>query len=266
VIDVLKKTVIKFLGDVSWGTHVCLFYDTKVDLLDTLVPYFKGGLEKKEFCVWAISKPLTNEDAINALRRGIPNFDRFLMNRSIEILSGHQWYREKDQFDSKRIASSWNEKLRSALASGYKAMRVSGNAFWLGTKQWSDFCVYERDFEASIVGKPMSALYTYPLASSQPADIMEVCSTHQFAIARRKSDWEFINPVKPQALTYSLTPRALEVMTLAARGKTAGEIAQILHISKRTVDEHVQTIIRKLGAENRTHAIAIAVQNHIVKV
>jgi LuxR family quorum sensing-dependent transcriptional regulator len=53
---------------------------------------------------------------------------------------------------------------------------------------------------------------------------------------------------------------------LAARGETAGDIAQILHISKRTVDEHVQTIIRKLGAVNRTHAIAIAVQNHIVKV
>lgn len=258
--------VIKFLGDVSWGTHGCLFYDTKDDLLETVVPYFKGGLERNEFCVWAVSGPLTEEGAIIALRQGVPSFDRFLADRSMEILSGREWYLEGDRFDLKRIASRWNEKLRSALAKGYKAMRVSGNALWLGTKHWNDFCAHERDFEASIVGQPVSALCTYPLASSQPADILEACSTHQFAIARRKGDWEFINPVKPQALTHSMTPRVLEVMTLAARGKTAGEIAQILHISKRTVDEHVQTIIRKLGAENRAHAIAIAVQNHIVKV
>jgi DNA-binding CsgD family transcriptional regulator len=259
--------IIKFLGDVSWGTHVCLFYDTKDDLLDAVVPYFKGGLERNEFCVWAVSEPLTEEDAIVALRQGVPSFDRFLANRSIEILSGREWYFEGDRFDLKKIISGWSEKLRSASAKGYKAMRVSGNALWSGTKHWNDSCVYEREFDAAIVGQPVIALCTYPLATSQPADILEVWSTHQFAIAKRKGDWKFINPVKsPQAPTHSLTPRLLEVLTLAARGKTAGEIAQILHISKRTVDEHVQTIIRKLGAVNRTHAIAIALQNHFVKV
>jgi hypothetical protein len=55
-------------------------------------------------------------------------------------------------------------------------------------------------------------LCTYPLATSQPADILEVWSAHQFAIARRKGDWEFINIVKPQTLTHSLTPRMLEVL------------------------------------------------------
>jgi LuxR family quorum sensing-dependent transcriptional regulator len=51
-----------------------------------------------------------------------------------------------------------------------------------------------------------------------------------------------------------------------ARGKTAWETAQILHITTRTVNAHVGTIIRKLGAVNRTHAVAIALQNHIVEL
>jgi hypothetical protein len=55
------------LGDVSRGTHVCLFYETKDDLLETLVPYFKIGLESREFCVWVISDPVTEQDAIIAL-------------------------------------------------------------------------------------------------------------------------------------------------------------------------------------------------------
>jgi DNA-binding CsgD family transcriptional regulator len=257
----------KFLHDVSWGTHICLFYDTKDDLLDTVVPYFQSGLERNEFCVWAVSEPLTEKDAVIALRQRVPGFDRFLANRSMEILSGHRWYLEGNRFKSNGITSRWNEKLRSALTEGYKAMRVSGNALWLGTKHWNDFCTYERDFGASVVGQPISALCTYPLATSRPADILEAWSTHQFTIAKRRGDWELFNVLKTQQTpTHSLTPRMLEVLALAARGKTAGEIAQNLDISKRTVDEHVQTIIRKLGAVNRTHAIAVALQNHIVKV
>jgi DNA-binding CsgD family transcriptional regulator len=266
VTNPLKNTNLKFLGDVSWGTHVCLFYETVEDLLDTLVPYFKAGLESNEFCVWAISEPLTEDDAINALRQGVPGFDRFVAKGSIEILSSREWYLDGDRFDLQRILGGWDEKLRNALARGYDAMRVSGNAFWLDTKHWKEFCAYEHDLEESIAGQPMSVLCTYPLATSRAADVLEVSFAHQFAIARRKGHWELINAVKADALAHPLTPRELEVLTWVARGKTAHDTAQILGIAKRTVDEHVQTIIRKLGAANRTHAIAIALQNHIVKL
>jgi LuxR family quorum sensing-dependent transcriptional regulator len=44
------------------------------------------------------------------------------------------------------------------------------------------------------------------------------------------------------------------------------DIGQILNISKRTVDEHSQTAARKLGASNRTQAVAIALRDHIIEV
>ncbi len=47
----LRNTGISVVGDMPWGTHFCHFYDSKQDLLDTLVPYFKAGLDDKEFCV-----------------------------------------------------------------------------------------------------------------------------------------------------------------------------------------------------------------------
>ena len=263
--EALRKSDIKFLGDVARGTHACLFYETNEDLLDTVVPYFKAGLESKEFCLWAISEPLSEEDAIRALRRGIPGFDRYLADRSIEILPGREWYLG-DGFDLPRITGGWLEKLRGARARGYRAMRVSGNAFWLGTKHWKDFCAYERELEALIDGQPVSMLCTYPLAASRAADIMEVSFAHQFAIARRKGRWEFIDAIKAPAATPSLTPRETEVLTWVAKGKTAREIAEVLHISKRTVDEHVLTAARKLGATNRTQAVAFALQNRLVKV
>ena len=63
----------------------------------------------------------------------------------------------------------------------------------------------------------------------------------------------------------SLTAREREVLTWAAHGKTAWEIGEILAIAKRTVDEHAQTAFRKLGAVNRTQAVAIALRERLIE-
>ena len=63
----------------------------------------------------------------------------------------------------------------------------------------------------------------------------------------------------------SLTSRQCEVLTWTAAGKTAWQIGEILHISKRTVDEHTRTAARNLGALNRTHAVVMAMREHLIK-
>ena len=39
-----RKTGIEVVGEMPWGSHFCLFYETKQDLLETLVSYCKAGL------------------------------------------------------------------------------------------------------------------------------------------------------------------------------------------------------------------------------
>ena len=63
----LRKSGIDIIGDISWGTHFCQFYQTREDLMDILVPYFKAGLEKNEFCIWVTSQTLDVEEAKEAL-------------------------------------------------------------------------------------------------------------------------------------------------------------------------------------------------------
>jgi RNA polymerase sigma factor (sigma-70 family) len=53
-----------------------------------------------------------------------------------------------------------------------------------------------------------------------------------------------------------LTPRELEVLDLMAAGATNQAIAEELHITEGTVKSHVKQILRKLGAANRSQAIA----------
>jgi DNA-binding response OmpR family regulator/DNA-binding CsgD family transcriptional regulator len=55
-----------------------------------------------------------------------------------------------------------------------------------------------------------------------------------------------------------LTPREGEVLSWLSKGKTNRDIAQILGLSPRTVDKHLEQIYAKLGVENRTAAAAVA--------
>jgi LuxR family transcriptional regulator, quorum-sensing system regulator BjaR1 len=63
-----------------------------------------------------------------------------------------------------------------------------------------------------------------------------------------------------------LTRRELEILAWVAAGKTAWEIGEILNIAKRTVDEHAQAAIRRLGTTNRTHAVALAIRDHLIEL
>ena len=57
-----------------------------------------------------------------------------------------------------------------------------------------------------------------------------------------------------------LTPRETEVLSWIAKGKTNRDIAEILGMSPRTVNKHLEHIFEKLGVETRTAAAALAGQ------
>jgi LuxR family transcriptional regulator, quorum-sensing system regulator BjaR1 len=63
-----------------------------------------------------------------------------------------------------------------------------------------------------------------------------------------------------------LTNREREVLAWSAQGKSAWEIGEILCVAKRTVDEHARSAMRKLGAVNRTQAVAIAIRHRLFEV
>jgi LuxR family quorum sensing-dependent transcriptional regulator len=56
------------------------------------------------------------------------------------------------------------------------------------------------------------------------------------------------------------------VLAWAAQGKSAWETGEILKLAKRTVDEHALKAMRKLGAANRTQAVAIALRRGLFDV
>src|SRR5437899_2176094 len=188
----MRKTGVDVVGDMPWGTHFCLFYETRADLLETLVSYCKAGLENQEFCLWVVAEPLTGEDARHALRRAIPDFDRYLENGSIEMVQARDWYLQDGTFNRKRVIGGWNEKLARAAARGYAGVRVTGDTAWLEKRDWNDFGEYEESLNQAVANQRLTVLCTYPLAACGAAEILDVVRTHQFAVTKRRGSWDVI--------------------------------------------------------------------------
>src|SRR6202051_306721 len=188
----MRKTGVDVVGDMPWGTHFCLFYETRADLLETLVSYCKAGLESQEFCLWVVAEPLTGDDARHALERAVPDLDRYLAGQSIEIVAARDWYLQHSAFDLNSVIGGWNEKLARASARGYAGVRVTGDTAWLEKKDWKDFCEYEDSLNQAIAGQRLAVLCTYPVAACGAAEILDVVRTHQFAVTKRRGSWDVI--------------------------------------------------------------------------
>lgn len=79
---------------------------------------------------------------------------------------------------------------------------------------------------------------------------------HMFKLTRSTQGME------PQLLqkAFGLTPREADVLLWTARGKSNKDMSQILNISARTVNKHLEQIFIKIGVENRASATAAAAQ------
>jgi signal transduction histidine kinase len=188
----LRSTGLDVLGDRPWGSHFCLFFDTKSDLLEILVPYFKTGLAQNEYCFWVLADPLSENDARHALNQAIPASNRHLIDRHMEFIPYEECYLSGGVFDMERVTREWGARLNGALSAGYEGIRVTGSTGWLHTREWSDFWRYEATLNDSITDQRMTVLCTYPLVGSGGCDILDVTHTHQSAITKRGGSWEVI--------------------------------------------------------------------------
>jgi DNA-binding NarL/FixJ family response regulator len=64
----------------------------------------------------------------------------------------------------------------------------------------------------------------------------------------------------------ALSPREIEILRQVAAGNANKIVADNLHISEETVKTHMRSILSKLGANDRTHAVTIALKRGIIDV
>ena len=71
---------------------------------------------------------------------------------------------------------------------------------------------------------------------------------------------------EPEARLARLTRREIEILQALAEGKPTDEVAQVLHISPRTVYSHVGSILPKLGVRSKLEAVVMALRHGVISV
>jgi DNA-binding CsgD family transcriptional regulator len=259
-----RKTGLAIPGDLPWGTHFCLFHETKRDLLNTLIPYFEAGLEGGEYCLWVLSDSLTKDEVVGEASARISGFDRYLANGAIELVSPDEWFFQAGGFEIDEVIARFKERWQRASSRGYAGMRVNGSTAWLQVKDSRQFLEFENALDRLIADERMIILCSFPLEERAAGELLMAARTHQFTVAMRRGIWEVIEARQVASPTRSLTPREREILAWVSRGKTAWEIGEILHITRRTVESHIENATRSLGAATRTQAVAIALRERLI--
>jgi DNA-binding NarL/FixJ family response regulator len=104
----------------------------------------------------------------------------------------------------------------------------------------------------------------YMLKSMPPRELVEVI--RQVHAGKKRVPSEVASSLAEHLSDESLTTREIDVLRHVAGGNRNRDIAEQLYISEETVKVHVKHIMEKLGASDRTQAVAIAVRRGIIQL
>ena len=104
----------------------------------------------------------------------------------------------------------------------------------------------------------------YLLKNMPPAELIQ--GIRQVHAGKKRIPTELAAQLAEHMSDDNLTAREVEVLQQVSGGNRNRDIAELLHISEETVKVHIKHIMEKLGARDRTQAIAIAIRRGIIQL
>lgn len=137
--DTKNKTV--SVAEIPMGLGHLLFYKSREELINMLVPFFKTGLENNQFCIWGPTKLLNKEDISNAMAEAVPCFDEYTKTGQMTILPHDGGYSEGSIFSPQSVFEGIAGLTRSIKSWPYDGIRLTGDRNWFEQEDWqaSDF-------------------------------------------------------------------------------------------------------------------------------
>lgn len=224
------------IGDIYWGSHVCQLYQTKQDLIDTLVPYFKAGLENNELCMWITSKPLKTHEATAALNEAMEDLDRYITKGHIEVIELENYSTRTGEFDADGVLQSWLDKENLAFHKGLDGLRVCAHTLYFQRREWQKNVVYESAVDSIIKRHKVIVVCSYSLDKCGVPELVDIVSNHRFILLMREGKWELIENTGYRWLN-----------ELSRTGISYAEIGRKLGLTR----ERVRQIISSRAVSNR---------------
>jgi DNA-binding NarL/FixJ family response regulator len=118
--------------------------------------------------------------------------------------------------------------------------------------------------DAQVLRSLKAGAQAYLLKSALRRELLEtIRAVHA---GHRRIPPEVATQLAEHAVDEQLTSREIEVLRLIAAGNANKLVASELSITEETVKGHVKNILSKLGANDRTHAVTIAIRRGIIEI
>jgi signal transduction histidine kinase len=187
----LRDTGIEILGSLPWSAHLSLFYAARSDLVDTIVSFFRAGVESDELCAWRWTVPAIRRAVEAGLRKALPNYDRLVARGSIVFIDARPWHRAK-RFDPAALVGAWEELVERAGREKYDGLRACGEHTWRGNRSLAEISQFEETLHHFVVNRRVVFLCAYPLADVDGNYILDSSRLHHLVIARRRGRWDVL--------------------------------------------------------------------------
>ncbi len=162
-----------------------------------------------------------------------------------------------------------------AVSHAAVSLRADGTPMWQ-TKQAGDWLTHyfpgesitQRDLPATVRDWLQQALVSG--TELVPLSVVRDAMALHLSLSRRRHELLLLLEEKPVGVEggvsleqYQLTPREIDVLGWVAKGKTNRDIGEILGMSPRTVNKHLEHIYVKLGVETRSAAAALVASRRV---
>ncbi|GAA0420058.1 response regulator [Cocleimonas flava] len=245
--DIILMDIIMPIMD---GVEACKELKKNSDLTDIPV-IFMTGLSDKDYLFQSL-----DAGGVDYINKPV-QFDELLARIKVHLRnskSTRSAHKALNQIGQLAFTCDANAKIIWATNTAQKLLESAGinteeNSelmseqirFWLSSNPEKHGSLWLKDFDKPIqvcfLGRPAPGEYLLRLTND------DEISTRELFCER-----------------FSVTERESEVLFWLVRGKTNREIGQILSMSPRTVNKHLEPIFRKLGVENRTSATAVCLR------
>lgn len=172
------------MDDIPWGTHMCLLYKTKQDILDVLIPFIQAGLRNNEYCIWLTSEALSSHRARTALKRAVSDCNSYYAKGQILFINSADWYLLNGKLRLDKALNEYSTWLNKAIANGYEGLRITSSPIHLEAKHWNDFQVYEEKLNEIIHNNRIKAMCSYCLDRCDASQMTDVFCNHQSTLIK----------------------------------------------------------------------------------
>jgi hypothetical protein len=184
------------IGEIPWGSHLCHFYQTREDLVESLVPYFRAGLENNERCIWVTAAPFPAAEAIIELDRSMRGLDRHFDQGRIRIVDSDLWYTGLGRPTQDSVIDLWLREEKDAAVGGFTGLRVAGNLSFLKRGEMASFIEYERTVDRIFPKRQIIALCSYELKQCSSYNHSRIIQAHRYALERRRTHWKLTDSLR----------------------------------------------------------------------